>query len=404
MINPALQQPHQQFHCEAQVTSTFFVLFEIFPFAAGSQRLAFHGSLYQRQKLAPPKFHVHVIVKMEMATPENLSRTLSERTRISAHAARKTVRKHDCTNRFIEKWCTLGINKSVYVLRAETINITRSFSLSDIDANRFPALHHLCGLLSLDAVLHAGATGTVEDYLPGRFTKFLNNDGHTNASIAANFPAAFAHWTWVESNGKLMVSDIQGVRTGAGYILTDPCIHSIADSDGYGATDLGRLGFQEFFQRHVCNELCRDVGLTVQSKHLDVGHNLRTRIVSLDGRPLGAFETGKGGKRYKNLLTALVRKDHVSVKRVEMAVRKESGRERGIAERRGTVEQNNGKVERRATFRVAERGNVSGETERLADSTQPLGCIPHVNKNNVGVARYGRRMSGLVGLFRSKRR
>lgn len=51
--------------------------------------------------------------------------------------------------------------------------------------------------------------GIVEDYLPGRFTKFLNNDGAANELVTANF-------RWVESGSEIMISDIQGVRTGVG--------------------------------------------------------------------------------------------------------------------------------------------------------------------------------------------
>lgn len=279
MITETLREPLHELHCEAEITPQYFVLFDVFPFACGAQRLAFRGSIYERNGSRSPKFHVHVVVKMEMATPDLMLRPVDERTRMCADEATKTVRRHDLTARLVHEWRSLGINKSVHVLTTERITVTTGCALSRIDNTRFPLLSHLYARLSLDEVLYKGAVGTVEDYLPGKFTKFLNNDGRANSAITANFPAAFAHWTWVSSGGDLMISDIQGVRNGMGYVLTDPCVHSVRDSEGFGASDLGLAGVEEFFQKHTCNELCKDLGLEGNARDLDVGHLLRTRTV-----------------------------------------------------------------------------------------------------------------------------
>lgn len=280
MITQTLQEPLHELQCEAHITDDHFVVFDVFPFAAGAQRLAFKGSVFERVADREPIFRMHVVVKLEMATRQLISRTLPERTAVTEDEALKTIRKHDRTTYFAEQWCKLGINKSVYVLSTEKIILTHGCALSDIDKQKFPMTHHLFKLLSLDSVLYQDAVGTVEDYLPGRFTKFLNNDGNENNNVTANFPAAFAHWTWVKSGGELMISDIQGVRTSSGYILTDPCVHSTRDPDGYGISDLGMVGIEEFFMRHKCNDLCIDLGLGVDGTDLDLGYCMRTRLRS----------------------------------------------------------------------------------------------------------------------------
>lgn len=62
---------------------------------------------------------------MEMAVAGTVARPEKDRTRISEEEAKKTVRKHDVATEYVEKWCRLGISKSVYVLSTELVRITR---------------------------------------------------------------------------------------------------------------------------------------------------------------------------------------------------------------------------------------------------------------------------------------
>jgi hypothetical protein len=65
-----------------------------------------------------------------------------------------------------------------------------------------------------------------EHYLYGEYTKWLSNNGWVNSNIGESLPA-FSHWTWVETNAKVLVCDLQGVQDDPmGYWLTDPAIHS----------------------------------------------------------------------------------------------------------------------------------------------------------------------------------
>ena len=102
-----------------------------------------------------------------------------------------------------------------------------------------------------------------EGLIPGKYTKWCSNAGwvnHKEMGGGGSLPA-FSHWTWVKTNGEMIVCDLQGVRSDNPmcYFLTDPAINS--RSNDYGNTDLGRFGINAFFQSHSCTQFCREMGL-----------------------------------------------------------------------------------------------------------------------------------------------
>ena len=101
----------------------------------------------------------------------------------------------------------------------------------------------------------------VEDYIPGTFKKWCSNYGYISAEAknkAITMPA-FMHWSWVNSSGEKMISDLQGVRKDhpPSYTLTDPAMLSI--SGQYGVTDTGVEGMAMFFLHHQCNGFCKEL-------------------------------------------------------------------------------------------------------------------------------------------------
>ena len=82
-----------------------------------------------------------------------------------------------------------------------------------------------------------------------------------------DIPQAFSHFTYIQSNRKMLVCDLQGVLTSADadppvFELTDPVIHyksSKGNRNTYGRTDHGTKGMSEFFKTHKCSSLCRMV-------------------------------------------------------------------------------------------------------------------------------------------------
>lgn len=67
---------------------------------------------------------------------------------------------------------------------------------------------------------------------------------------------AFSHFTYEESQGNVLICDIQGVDNQ----FTDPQIHTM-NGKGFGMGNLGQTGIRAFLLRHPCNSLCRAVGL-----------------------------------------------------------------------------------------------------------------------------------------------
>ena len=75
-------------------------------------------------------------------------------------------------------------------------------------------------------VLNTGEYVTVEEFVPGTFVKYLNNDGRICGEVTDMHKKAssLVHFSFIKSNKKLMVVDIQG----CGHSLFDP---EIASSD-----------------------------------------------------------------------------------------------------------------------------------------------------------------------------
>jgi len=123
----------------------------------------------------------------------------------------------------------------------------------------------------------------VEQMLPGKWEKFMGNNGfisedkHSRANhltvdlqdgtaVARDVLHAFSHWTYFHTNQKLLVCDLQGVLYEEGkfpaFRLTDPAIHSkYKGAFQFGKTDCGWKGIRSFSKTHKCNAICRGLGL-----------------------------------------------------------------------------------------------------------------------------------------------
>lgn len=107
----------------------------------------------------------------------------------------------------------------------------------------------------------------LEQAIQGTFQKFNSNSGW---SAADPFLDAFSHWTWCHTRD-LVVCDLQGVRGEPGepkfggqretyyYLLTDPAINS--STKQFGVNDMGADGIDNFFYKHDCNHICREIGI-----------------------------------------------------------------------------------------------------------------------------------------------
>ena len=98
----------------------------------------------------------------------------------------------------------------------------------------------------------------IEPFIEGNYKKYISNTC-TYCTITDDDKAIslFMHWNWVYSEGRTLVSDIQGIKKNKHYELTDPAIQSI--NNEFGQTDLGILGLICFVIRHKHNEYCKDL-------------------------------------------------------------------------------------------------------------------------------------------------
>ena len=108
---------------------------------------------------------------------------------------------------------------------------------------------------------------TIEQYIEGKFTKYVNNTGDiiNNEKEVGLKAEAFAHYSFVKSGKQLMVLDLQGVE----FQLCDPEIASTklyADDSSiyFCAGNLAAKAIDTFFAQHQCNKFCELLNLDIK--------------------------------------------------------------------------------------------------------------------------------------------
>jgi hypothetical protein len=114
---------------------------------------------------------------------------------------------------------------------------------------------------------------SLEPFIEGTYVKYNNNCGYVNEDIPDDrynqAAQAFSHFTFERSQGRFLVSDLQGVSNS----LTDPAIHTL-DPDRFNLADtnLGKEGFKFFFSTHVCNSICKQLELKSDASMIKSGN------------------------------------------------------------------------------------------------------------------------------------
>lgn len=108
-----------------------------------------------------------------------------------------------------------------------------------------------------------------EQWMKGHFVKLNSNCGYVNSAEYkqhSEIAQAFSHFTFQESQGELLVVDLQGMcgvrQDERPYLLlTDPQVHCRGRLERFGNGDLGATGMCDFFKHHKCSDLCHHLGL-----------------------------------------------------------------------------------------------------------------------------------------------
>ena len=103
--------------------------------------------------------------------------------------------------------------------------------------------------------------------MAGDYKKHNNNTGfvanlnmsNDERDAVRSTPQAFSHFTAALTRGEMIVVDVQGVDD----LYTDPQVHSVmlSDSEKFGVGNMNFMGIASFFSTHVCNDVCRHMGL-----------------------------------------------------------------------------------------------------------------------------------------------
>ena len=110
-----------------------------------------------------------------------------------------------------------------------------------------------------------GSVVSVEEYIDGKFAKYLNNNGEICGDeshlVQRQKAESLAHFSYEHSSYELMVVDMQG----SGNCLVDPEIASkdqvVDDEYLFSAGNLTKRAIQNFVEAHRCNLYCELLGL-----------------------------------------------------------------------------------------------------------------------------------------------
>nr|CAB3240994.1 eukaryotic elongation factor 2 kinase [Phallusia mammillata] len=114
---------------------------------------------------------------------------------------------------------------------------------------------------------YKGKAATVEPYVEGKFTKYVNNTGEVQRGRVEVVEKAecLVHYSYEYSNKSFMLLDVQGT----GFQLYDPEIATkdlFCKSDSteimFCAGNLSAIAINEFVSNHHCNKYCELMNLT----------------------------------------------------------------------------------------------------------------------------------------------
>jgi Alpha-kinase family len=182
---------------------------------------------------------------------------------------------------FHETFCRVQHKSKVLAQKFNAV-VARTPTLRPVDESvQLPLIQFLdCYVYEYTAEDGVKCGLLVEDYLHGKFVKYNSNNGYVNKAkkdrlqlvcgevYMTDFVQAFSHWVYFCTQQKILICDLQGELNQEGvrpkFRLTDPCICSKKVKHSkrqFGRSDMGNRGFRTFRANHVCNNVCKGLGL-----------------------------------------------------------------------------------------------------------------------------------------------
>lgn len=247
--------------------------FEYYPFKCGRRRIVYKGISFQSKRIdeieEPTDGNFHgkgtKTKSKRVKTTDNIDNSYwSKRKCVVKTASKDDIMMNDKSNtdsQWFRKMFITG-NDNISLFRKELnmdtekklgIAFAKSY-LAEIDNMSSvwnPICYYCCrykGRLSMDDFV------LIEDRIEGPFRHFIFVDGTCEDDCPAILNA-FLHFTYHQSEGKLVMCDFQGAEEKSNILhLTVPTVHSIERS--FGPKDQGEEGIKEVLSNHKCNELC----------------------------------------------------------------------------------------------------------------------------------------------------
>jgi uncharacterized C2H2 Zn-finger protein len=225
------------------------------PFAKGGVRYAFYGKIHFSEVTSvvstESKSAEHIaddVVFKEMICPSLLPELDRQRYMSDLELQSVSAKLAFEFNSRIQR-TTANPNIKIKFLMAKVVRMT----LPD-GTYRFMAQERLL----------KGVDGMVKFTNNLNFVHVFPPNDHASINLC-EFAVAFSHFTYIHSDGYLMVCDLQGIsikdEKGANVLLlTDPAIHC-PGALRFGKTNLQKLGIDKFFSTHKCNKYCAALGL-----------------------------------------------------------------------------------------------------------------------------------------------
>lgn len=111
------------------------------------------------------------------------------------------------------------------------------------------------------------------------FSLFVDSNGRSSSVSRSRQLEAFVHYTFHQSEGRMVVCDLEGVETDRGFELKTPTVHSVGEE--FGFSDKGQGGVTGVMRNHTCNALCQGMLLPETSPDSHIVKTLKLELESL---------------------------------------------------------------------------------------------------------------------------